>query len=207
MLRHFDIGTVFDVGANVGQYGKLLRSGGYKGRIVSFEPLKEAHRELSRVAEADPLWTVHSRCAVGDREGEVSINVAGNSVSSSMRAMLPAHFDVVPESKYSSTEIVQMITLDSVYRGYVAEGERVWLKVDTQGFEREVLQGAAELRHLARVIQLELSLIPLYEGQELWDHLLSRMRSDGYDVWALIPGFADARTGRTLQVDAVFAKV
>jgi FkbM family methyltransferase len=206
MLRHFEIDVVLDVGANTGQYGLSLRSGGYSQRIVSFEPLKAAHARLTSRAARDPRWTVHPRCAVGNTLGHVDINVAQNSVSSSIRPMLPAHYEAAPESQFVATERVDLITLDSVYGQYCSAGNRVWLKIDTQGFEKEVLDGALVASPAIRAVQLELSLVPLYEGQSLWEYFLSRMQREGYELWAFIPGFSDLRTGRSLQVDVVFAR-
>jgi FkbM family methyltransferase len=206
MLAHFGIDVVLDVGANVGQYGASLRQGAYEGRIVSFEPLAAAHARLARRAQRDPLWTVHPRCAVGSAMGEVEINVAQNSVSSSIRPMLPAHYQAAPESQFVAAERVDLITLDSVFPRYRGASGNIWLKIDTQGFEKEVLDGAAVALPAIQAVQLELSLLPLYEGQSLWDYFLHRMEQEGYGVWALIPGFSDARTGRSLQMDVVFAR-
>ncbi|MDB6087304.1 MAG: FkbM family methyltransferase [Gammaproteobacteria bacterium] len=206
MLRHFAIDVVLDVGANTGQYGASLRHAGYERRIVSFEPQSQAHALLTAKARHDPLWSVHPRCAVGNTMGQVEINIARNSVSSSLRPMLPAHYDAAPESQFIAAERVDLITLDSVFGQYCAAGGKTWLKIDTQGFEKEVLDGAAASSASIGVVQLELSLIPLYEGQSLWDYFLSRMHREGYELWALIPGFSDLRTGRSLQLDAVFAR-
>jgi FkbM family methyltransferase len=206
MLDHFAIDVVLDVGANTGQYGSSLRQAGYARRIVSFEPLSTAYAQLAVRAARDPLWTLHPRCAVGDKVGAVEINVAQNSVSSSIRAMLPAHYEAAPESQFVAAERVGLVTLDSVFERYRPATGNTWLKIDTQGFEKEVLDGAATAAPAIKVVQLELSLVPLYEGQSLWEYFLARMRSEGYQIWAFIPGFSDARSGRSLQMDVVFAR-
>ncbi len=77
-LTYFDIDMVLDVGANVGQFASELRSVGYKGYLVSFEPLSAAHTALSEAAGRDPKWHVHPRSAIGDNDGEIEINIAGN---------------------------------------------------------------------------------------------------------------------------------
>lgn len=205
-LRHFGIDIVFDVGANVGQYGKALRQAGYKGRIISFEPIADAHEELVAAASHDALWTIHPKCAVGNTQGEVLINISKNSVSSSIRAMLPSHTEAEPLSEYVAVERAEVITFDSIFKKYRSAVETAWLKIDTQGFENEVLEGAAGSLPFIRAIQLELSLVPLYESQHLWDHFLSSMQKQGFDVWSLVPAFTDPRTGRSLQIDAVFAR-
>src|SRR5208337_3648960 len=82
--------------------------------------------------------------------------------------------------------------------------ERIFLKLDVQGFEYKVLQGAEQfLAHVAG-IQIELSLVPLYDGEHLFHPMLHDLEERGYDLWSLIPGFVDPETGRLLQLDTIF---
>src|SRR5664280_832550 len=99
LLKHHGIDLVLDIGANVGQYGRLLRSVRYEGAIVSFEPLLAAYQHLQAAAANDPLWIVGPRVAIGDREGDVQMNVSANSVSSSLLAMTDVHYEAEPKSK------------------------------------------------------------------------------------------------------------
>ena len=206
VLRHLGIDLVLDVGANTGQYGQGLREAGYRGCIVSFEPLSAAHAELQRNAGGDPQWTVHPRCAIGDHDGEIEIHIAGNSVSSSVLPMLERHADAAPESRYVGSETVPLVRLDSLAGAYLPDARGVFLKIDTQGFEAAVLAGASEVLARCRAVQLELSLVPLYEGQQLWQHFLGEFRAKGFELWALLPGFVDVESGRTLQTDAIFVR-
>lgn len=112
LLETYGIDLVLDVGANTGQYGKELRDRGYEGRIVSFEPLSSAYKELEATARADGLWhTVN--VALGDAQEDGTINIAGNSFSSSIYNMLPTHLASAPESKYIGQERIRIETLDS----------------------------------------------------------------------------------------------
>ena len=206
VMRHADVDLVLDVGANEGQFAQELLGAGYTGRIVSFEPLAEAHAKLRRAAAGNARWTVHERCAIGDEDGEVTINVAGNSVSSSIRPMLGQHADAAPQSRYVGVQQVPLRRLDPAAAAYVGDARNLYLKVDTQGYEAAVLRGATLLLDRARGVQLEMSLVPLYGGQELWDHFLDFMRAQGFVPWTLLPGFVDDATGRTLQIDAVFLR-
>ncbi len=206
VLEYCGIELVFDVGANVGQYASMIREAGYRHRIVSFEPLSDAHAALTRRARSDPLWSVHPRCAVGNVVAETVINVAGNSLSSSVLAMLPAHSSVAPDSAFVAAEPVQELTLDSVIPLYRRGNETTYLKIDTQGFEKEVLEGAAQSLPFIKAVQIELSLVALYEGQHLWDYFLSLLESRGFVLWSFLPVFTDSRTGRLLQGDAIFCR-
>jgi FkbM family methyltransferase len=203
-LRKFEIDLVLDVGANRGQFASKIRQFGYNGRIVSFEPLSQAHSILVQASAADSMWHVYPRCAIGAHEGQVEINVAGNSDSSSILPMLELHLMSAPESAYRGREAAPMSTLDKVAPQYLKDANAAFLKIDTQGFEWEVLDGAKEILPRIQGIQLELSLVPLYEGQHLWQELIARLESEGFTLWALEPAFSSPLDGRTLQIDGIF---
>ena len=203
-LQRHHIDLVLDVGANTGQFAKTLRSTGYKSTIVSFEPLSQAHAQLALAASGDSNWHIVDRCAIGESEGSLEINIAGNSVSSSVLPMLESHSSAAVGSAYVSREATPMHRLDAVAAQYVSKAQNPFLKIDTQGFEWQVLNGAPETRMRTRGIMVELSLIPLYSGQRLWRDVVDRLELDGFALWAIQPGFVDPRNGRTLQVDAVF---
>jgi FkbM family methyltransferase len=205
-LKFVDSNVVLDIGANIGQFAKELRASGFDGEIISFEPLSSAHERLKLSASHDKTWRVHSRVALGDKKGMATINIAANSVSSSILPMLDSHLMAAKESVYSSSESTDVVTLDSVAPFYLKEDSRPFIKIDTQGFEWQVLDGAPETLKKARGVLLELSLIPLYDGQRMWLELIDRMAADGFTVWALQEGFTDLKNGRTLQIDAVFLR-
>jgi FkbM family methyltransferase len=204
MLAAHKINLVLDVGANTGQFGELLRSAGYCGRIVSFEPLSAARKQLVAAARKDSLWEVAERMAIGDEENEIELHIAGNSVSSSLLSMLPAHMDAAPASVYVGSETVRVRKLDSAAANYLSDDAVLFLKIDTQGYEDKILQGARAVLRRTTGLQLELSLVPLYEGQRSYEDMMVKLRTMGFELWAMSPAFIDPRTGRLLQVDATF---
>lgn len=206
-LRKFDIDLVLDVGANQGQFAAEIRSNGYTGNIVSFEPLSKAHSELLRASDGDSKWDIYPRCALGDHNGEAEINIAGNSASSSLLPMLDSHLSAAPHTAYVGKELVSLLILDSVAPEYVAKFKHPFLKIDTQGFEWQILNGARNVLSNMHGVLLELSLIPLYEGQHLWQEMIGRLEQEGFTLWALQPGFVDPLNGRTLQVDGIFYRI
>lgn len=203
-INHFDVDMVLDVGANVGQFGSDLRSFGYTGGIVSFEPLSSAYNTLKKTSSKDDLWQVHPRCAIGNCEGEIEINISGNSVSSSVLSMTNAHSSVCERSVYIGAERTRICTLDSVSEQYLKKTNNSILKIDTQGYEWQVLEGASETLKQMKGVICESSLLPLYEGQYLWMDIIQRLEQEGFRLWAVQPAFIDIRNGRTLQVDGVF---
>ncbi len=207
LLAYHNIDLVFDVGANIGQYAKLLRELGYSGRIVSFEPLSSAYSQLKAVSEKDPLWEIAPQTAIGNQEGEIVINIAGNSYSSSALPMLDAHLESAPESAYSGSETVKLSRLDTLAKDYIkSETKSIFLKIDVQGLEKQVLEGATAILPLVKGIKLELSLVPLYEGQVLFKEMIDIVEKLGYELYGIEPGFTAEKTGRMLQMDGIFFK-
>jgi FkbM family methyltransferase len=204
MLASHGVDIVLDVGANTGQFARSLREAGYQGRLVSFEPLSTAHAQLLRTSYGDARWEIAPRAAIGDHEGEVEMHIAGNSVSSSALGMLESHAKAAPGSAYVGSERVRLSRLDTMARGYLQPGAVPFLKIDTQGYEDRVLDGAMDMLDMIYGLQLELSFVPLYEGQQLYDTLVERLRVLGFSIWAIWPGFCDPVSGRMLQVDATF---
>lgn len=207
LLKHYRIDCAVDVGANDGGFANAIRRLGYDGRIVSFEPISSAFEALHRTAQRDGNWDT-VRCAVGDHEREVTINISGNSgLSSSVLPMLGTHLDVAPKSRYVASETVRQERLDVILpKMGIGPHNRVFLKIDVQGYEGAVLDGAADLFSATNVVglQLELSLQPLYEGSIGYREAIDRVESMGYTLVGLSPVFANPTSGELLQVDAVF---
>lgn len=206
MIKSQNINVVLDIGANAGQFGSELRSFGYQGKIVSFEPLPVAYQSLTKKAQNDANWIVHERCAIGSHSGRIDINVAGNSVSSSILPMLASHLNSAPQSEYTHTVKADMITLDSIYMQYCSNDDAVLIKIDTQGYEWQVLDGALASLQACKGVLIELSLVPLYENQRLWLDIHERLKTLNFELYNLQPVFIDDQTGRTLQFDGIFIK-
>ena len=204
ILNEKGINVVLDVGANFGQFAQWIRKLGYEGRIVSYEPLTKAHQQLSKAAARDSQWAVAPRMALGCESGEVEIHVAGNSASSSVLPMLAVHKSAAPESIYVDVERVPLKRLDDAC--LLSQGERPLLKVDVQGYEMAVLDGASQLLDNCQAIIIEMSLVPLYEGQPLAIDLWQRLTRLGFQACYFNPGFRDPQSRRLLQMDGVFVR-
>jgi FkbM family methyltransferase len=200
------INVVFDVGANEGQFARGIREYGFEGKIVSFEPLSSARRKMLAFSARDDNWHVHEQAAIGDQDGEVEIYIAGNSVSSSLLPMLKSHASAAPGSAYVDAERVQISKLDSIASQYLSPAANLFIKIDTQGFEWQVLDGGSETLNQALGVLCELSLLPLYEGQRLWLDIVERLDEQGFTLWAVQQGFTDPRTGQSLQMDGIFLR-
>jgi FkbM family methyltransferase len=206
LFSQLHIDLVLDVGANTGQFARQCRAAGYSGKILSFEPSASAHAALLRSAASDPLWTVADRMALGAANGETEINIAVNSYSSSILPMLDAHRSAAPNSVYIQKERVPLRRLDDVVVATVPSHNNIFLKLDVQGYESHVLAGAAQVLAHSVALQLEMSLIPLYEGETLMPQMHANLAAQGFALWDLEPSFRDPATGRLLQVDGIFTK-
>ena len=203
LLRHYAIDTVIDVGANEGQFGLELRRHGFKGLIISLEPLSDAFRKLQCIANENGPWQVH-QCAAGDGEAEAELNVAGNSVSSSILPMERKHEDMLPISKYVSTERIKVHTLDSMFGQHLTEMGKMFLKIDVQGFEKQVLAGSSLILSSAVGVLLETSIVSLYRGSMCLPEALEMMGANGFLLYDVERIFLDAKTQQTLQFDCTF---
>lgn len=197
---------VFDIGANNGQFAHELREFGYRGRIVSFEPLSAAHRRLSRAAARDPMWQVAPRAALGAAKSATTINVSGLPASSSLLTMKRSHENAAPGSASVGQENVDVVALDDVASEWLEGTRRVFLKIDTQGFELEVLKGAVKTLPRIEGALLELSLVELYDGQPLWTEVIEWLGQHNFELVGLNQGFMDPTTYHTLQVDGIFKR-
>jgi FkbM family methyltransferase len=205
LFRQLPIDLLIDVGANTGQFARECRAVGYKGSILSFEPSATAHATLLQSAASDALWVVAERMALGAANGEAEINIASNSQSSSILPMLDSHLTADPKSAYLQKEKVPLRCLDDVVPA-TASSRSIFLKLDVQGYESQVLAGATQLLAHTVAVRLEMSLLPLYQGETLMPQLQAVMSAKGFDLWDLEPTFRDPATGRLLQIDGIFTR-
>ena len=207
LLQKFNIDMLLDVGANTGQYSQSLFDNGYGGRVVSFEPLTSAHTALTNRSKGNPRWTIAPKCAVGSENNFTTIHISENSVSSSLLPMLDSHLEGAQESKIIGTEEVSVRTLDSMTELFETGSKNIFLKIDVQGYEKHVLQGAEKLFPALRGLEIEMSIVPLYENQQwLFEHILSDMHASGFQLMSLSPAFTDLTTGQQLQLNGIFMK-
>ncbi|GAB3717002.1 FkbM family methyltransferase [Nocardiopsis oceani] len=206
LIRHAGVNCVFDVGANVGQYGKQLRAHGYEGRIVSFEPVEAMADKLRQVAENDPDWHVHP-IALGREDCTDTINVVQGSMSSLLD---PTDFGNTRYKRFKKTES-QKITLrrldrllDEALAGI--ENPRPYLKLDTQGFDLEAYTGAGERIREFVGMQSEVALMQIYEGMPRMDESIRTYEADGFEVTGMYPVTREDATGRVLEFDCVMVR-
>ena len=203
IIRHYGIDLVFDVGANRGQYARGLRKLGYSNEIVSFEPLSTAFRLLEQTAVHDKKWKVNNY-ALGNEDGSSVINVSENSFSSSILNMKELHLNAAPAAKYVHQQEIQIKRLDTVFDSFYRPDSRVMMKIDTQGYEKQVIDGAGGSLKNILLLQLEMSMAELYENELLFNEMINYLDQKGFRLVSLENGFYNPETGELLQVDGIF---
>jgi FkbM family methyltransferase len=205
MLGAHAVDAVLDIGANVGQYAGRLRAAGYAGPIVSVEPGSDAHAALTAAAAADPAWRVAPRMALGAAAGEAALPLSDRSDMNALTPMTAATREAFPKASDAGTEPVTVARLDAVFDEIAGpETARAFLKIDAQGAERDILAGAAGVIERIAGVQLELSLVPLYEGEVRYLEILNTVEGMGFALHLVVPGHFSRRLGRQLQFDGVF---
>ncbi len=206
LLALYGVDTVFDIGANIGMSGRYLRNLGFRGTIVSCEPVLRYYRELERESANDPRWLCEN-VAVGDTEGEMEINVSGaGGASSSFLQITPEATAHVPELAFIGHERVRVRTVDALAREHYPRGNRLFLKLDVQGYERNVLEGARETLDRIVGLRIELSVLKCYEGEPLLCDMLPDLQSLGFSLAGIEPAWSDPRTQEVFQLDGMFVR-
>jgi FkbM family methyltransferase len=206
-INFLKIKSIIDVGANEGQFVLRLLKNNFKGNVISFEPITDAHKRLlinSKKNRKGISWHVVEKCGLGAKDFSQDIFISRHSESSSLLKILPKHINLKPLSKIVSTEKINIKTLDSFYDDVEKLDKNIFLKIDTQGYELEVLKGAEKTLKLVKALVVEVSLAKLYENQPLWLDIVNFLKERNFIVWSVDRVMGDMSTGETYQLDITF---
>ena len=198
------VDIVLDIGANDGGYGLELRDSGYTGRIHSFEPSPSAFNRLSAIIGKDSLWNAE-QCGVGQHPGTLELNVSKADVFSSFKA-LNDFGQTSQNAKVVDTVKAKVVRLDDYLTKNPELMGRPYLKIDTQGFEREVLEGLGNMLHEMVAIQVETSLINSYVGETDWLESILFMRDAGFEVATMVCNSSISSKARVREFDIVYVR-
>jgi len=211
-LDRFGVDVVIDGGANKGQYAKKLRADGYTGHIISFEPVPSYFEKLEKAAESDDKWSVH-QMALGAEDGSVPMHVQrvyssllestefGRSYSKSMNEFSGDEPIEVPVRRLDG---VWDTILDPLYKRGITN-PRIYLKLDTQGFDLEAFAGLGERSRDVVAMQSEVNLIPIYENMPRMPEAIATYEADGFEISGLYPVIRN-RDGRVIEYDCVMIR-
>jgi FkbM family methyltransferase len=202
ILVDFNIDTLIDVGAHQGETALFFRKRlSFQGEIFSFEPISNIFQKLQTKAKQDPLWHCFPT-ALGQYEEARRLQIFNNAYNSSF---LSPHTLLTAEGKLKTVaeESVQVQPLDHLYPSLIKPDRSVLLKIDTQGFEMAVLQGALQSLSKISLIKMEVSLRPLYQGETTMGTIVEFLQGKGFFPILIEPGHLSP-TRYQLQADIVF---
>jgi len=206
LIEKKKIQLTFDIGANQGQFSLNLRDVGYKHEIFSFEPLSKEHEILKQKAIQDKYWKIYSRCAVGNFDGNIDLNVSSYSPSSSILNFSTNHEKAKPEAKTIGVENSPIYKLDTIIKELNLQNKNFFMKIDTQGYEKFIIEGTNENLKNCKIIYCEVSLKEVYKNQTLWFEIINLLKSKGFDITSIENGFEDKLNNNLLQADIIFVK-
>jgi FkbM family methyltransferase len=208
LFAAYDIGCVIDVGANAGQYGRFLRQEvGFKGLILSIEPAPACFAELAQAAAGDSDWLVYN-FALGSTEGNAELKIMAYSQLSSFLEPnndQPSHMAAL--NRVCQRVVVPVRRLDAV----IAQLEPrrlvgpIYLKLDTQGFDLEVVKGTGSQIERVRALQTELSVLPIYDRMTDWRVALAELAKIGFELSGFWAVNRDAAL-RAIEFDCVMVR-
>jgi FkbM family methyltransferase len=207
LLREYGVNVALDIGAHHGEYGHFLRTIGYQGRLVSFEPLDESFAQLARSSAKDQNWLIH-KSAVGSSSGKATIHVpAATTLASFLRPSAYSLSQFPNQAHVVRTETVEVVALDAIHEALTVgvADPRILLKLDTQGWDLEILKSAGRLLKSVVILQSELSVKPLYEGMTSYLEGLATLQGLGFELSGVFPVVRDRRQ-RVIELDCVMIK-
>jgi FkbM family methyltransferase len=203
-LKTFNLRTVLDIGANIGQFAKEIRGGLPEARIYSFEPIKECFDKLEENMSSDKKFKAF-HFALGEKNENLTMNKSSYTPSSSILKMADIHKTLFPHTKENKPEQIKVKRLDDLMTSLQLERE-VLIKVDVQGFENKVITGGEETFKKARVVLIENSFVELYENQSLFDDIYEKLKPLGFVYHGSLQEKLDKKTGQILFEDSLFIK-
>jgi FkbM family methyltransferase len=206
VLTKLSINCVLDVGANQGQYGLMLRGLGYKGWIVSFEPVRAQFEILEKTAARNGPWRAFPY-ALGSSNSRMAINVTESSFFSSFLTPREDSQTTFPQNRVERTEEVAVWRLDHVLETCISgiASPRIYLKLDTQGFDLEVLKGAEDVLAGVLALQTEVSFINIYQGMPGFTESIKECQARGFEVVDFLPVTTEARC-HAVEMDCLMTR-
>ena len=209
LVKDQGINLILDVGANQGQYAMGMFASGYQGHIVSFEPGGTAHTALSANAAGNERWVVAPRMALGRKREKLALHTFDRTDMNSLLPPNPDAFKSFPKMSATATEEVPVERLDEVLKSFLPSGisePRILLKVDTQGSELAILEGASGCLDRIVMLQLEVPVVTVYEGAPTWMDVLLPVHQQGFRPVITSPGFFSKKIMGMLDTDIVFLR-
>lgn len=197
-----NIDVVLDIGANDGDYGREIRDSGYKGLIVSFEPNPVVYSRLQKTISRDDNWIAYP-FAIGDKDNISKMMLAINDTMSSLKSL--TNFGMTTGARPTGSIDVEVVRLDTFLQNHQELLlKNIYLKIDTQGYEMEVLSGSGSFLEKIAVIQAEIALVQTYADEMDWVSVITWLRERKFEVATAICN--SALGAQVREFDFVFVR-
>ncbi|MFC1886639.1 FkbM family methyltransferase [Thermodesulfobacteriota bacterium] len=209
LFSHMDISLVLDIGANEGSFGRMIRDFGYKNRIISFEPVQTAYLQLARNIENDKRWQAFNYALGAEKKSLDMLVPCRNEFASFLEASDYGKENWSTVFTSTKREAVEVYRLDNVFPEMTETDinkEKIFLKIDTQGYDLEVMRGAGEVFRQIDAMQLELALIHIYKEMPDYLESLKMCRQLGFELTGIYPVSRNREKLSLVEVDCVFRK-
>lgn len=196
--------TIIDVGANIGQFALATHRFYPQATIYSFEPVPDCFQKLTNNVKG--IYNIHTyNFALGNQNDEISFFQNAHSHASSALKVSKYQKENIPKTKDYQEIKVQCLRLDQFKfdRPLIAP---VLLKLDVQGFEKNVLDGSSDLLEKVDYIVLEVSFISMYEGEALFDEIHTYLKEKGFKLVAPVGALLDSNLVIP-QLDMLYKRV
>jgi FkbM family methyltransferase len=202
ILQACDYDLLLDIGAHQGQFTLIALHTKPGIKIVAYEPQSGAADTFRKVISESGSVTLH-QLALGESEGHAEINISRRTDSSSLLPTSEELPKLFKDTEHHAKEQVRVARLDG-FPEHWQEARRAFVKIDVQGLELQVLQGATEaLKHCA-FVYVECSHVELYQGQALFDEVNAFLEGNGFQKTKRLN--EDIVDGRLIQADYLFER-
>lgn len=208
IFNRYEIDCVMDVGGNKGQYHDFLRDEvGFEGLIITFEPVAQYVQLLRERAKSDLNWRIFAH-ALGAIETTMEINVTSSPGLNSFLEPSTTHVEGFWDQVSIKKETVQIKPLDLIFKELQTEFKfsKIYLKLDTQGFDLEVIKGGTQSLSEITALQSEASVKPIYQGMPNFNTTIKTCEDFGFELSGTFPVSLDDEL-RLIEFDCVMVRV
>jgi len=206
LIKQYKIDLILDVGANLGQFASDIRSAGYQNKIISFEPIYECYKHLTSIADSE--WQVKN-FALGNKNSKERINISNKTVYSSILDVNKFGKSNFSDSiKVTGKQDIQVKKLDDIINKLInnLNKKKVFLKIDTQGYDNQVIRGALETLKHVQILQTEISCKGIYKDTPSVTERLDELFGIGFNIVGIFPISRDKNTMEILEFDCLLIR-
>ena len=197
------IDLIIDVGAHRGEFAIDVLGENFEGKIISFEPQSKIYDVLLKNSSKFENWHVHERCGIGKKNKNLKLNIMNETTCSSFFVPTKNLLSIDPNSRIIKKEKTKIFSLNNLFSKNYKIKKNTFLKIDTQGYDKYVLDGASKILKKLLYVQMELAIEPLYKNEINYESMIKYMKKRGFIIWKL-GGVIENLKGKSMSFDIIF---